>query len=244
MGEGGESLARRLRSLETHLEAQGARSLAGNTISMDFTETTWSTKDECGYMGLRFSDYDTPFPTTLAQTVSGSWAHSAGNGWYATSTSDLQGPAILLPLAQPSNWQLDIGLTYADTAASLQGFINYGYITQSAHMGAYVSTRDVSTSTVELQTFLSTNDGDDTYTIQYAGAVLSGSGARTYKFRCLYGTVGVWDDYDDDWHNYSDRHSIGHAYTPACAYVQFRKQTSVDFWTAMYLTSLKLAYLV
>lgn len=214
----------------------------GETVlDLGFTGTDYDTKAECQAVGLRFSDSDVPFPDTLRFPTSGTWAHSAGNGWAASSSILNEGPAILLPLCRPGNWELEIVLDFGPTAAQT-GFLLLGYISNSNHVGAYGRAVDAG-GTVQMQARLYTNNNDDTYFSQWAGAALVGTGMYTYKFRCKNGCVSFWDAQDSAWHDYEGRQNAGHAYTAAAAFVQITKYTGT-LWTDTSIQSLKLAYLL
>jgi len=103
--------------------------------------------------------------------------------------------------------------------------------------------RDASAAGQALRATLETNNGDDTYTARYSATSSLGAGSWTYKFRCLGGAVSVWDDYDDGWHDYAGRQSVGHGFTPAYGFVQFIKAAGVAF-PAVYLTAFNLSYLL
>ena len=101
-----------------------------DSITLDFTSTDYDTKAECtAAVGMKFSDSDTPFPTKFWSTTSGSWSHSASNGWSPSSTITNQGPGILFPLNRDSNFEIDVVITYdpslaTDQAAYEMGFMN------------------------------------------------------------------------------------------------------------------------
>ncbi len=209
-------------------------------LDLDFTGTDWDTKAKCNAIGLRFSDYDMPFPTTLRWAVSGTWTHSAGNGWQPSSSTDNEGPALLLPLIRGGNWEAELIIGYTATAA--QGRIEIGYVSVSNHIGAHGGLRDSFTNDIGVKALLSTNDGDDTFTVQYSGTKLTGSGDRTLKFRCLNGCIGVWDPYDSSWHYYTGRQSAGASFSADYLMIQAVKIAGQTFWT-IYVKHLKLSYL-
>ena len=217
-------------------------------LEMDFTGTDYDTLAECNYRGLRFSDSDTPWPTTLRYTSGGTWAHSAGNGWRPTAADDEVGPALLIPLLRPANWILEVKWKYAPAAVTEQGILVFGYITNSNQPGAYARIEDINAAVTELSAHLDTNDGDDTYTERYNGVALAGAATRTYRFRCMHGCVSVWDDQDDAWHDYVGRYGIipqaaSIPYTAAWAFLQTVPPADqiANFWTA-YLSALKLSF--
>ena len=217
-------------------------------LEMDFTGTDYDTFEKCQYRGLRFSGEDTPWPFTLVYPVSGSWLYSAGNGWQAVPNNEEMGPALLIPLLRPANWILEIKWKYAAAAITEQGILAFGYIANSNQPGAYARIEDLDAAATEMDAHLDTNNGNDTYTEQYNGASLAGSATRTYRFRCMHGTVGVWDDQDDAWHDYLGRYGVipemaSIPYTAAWAFLQSVPpyDQAPNFWTA-YLSSLKLGF--
>lgn len=212
-------------------------------LVLDFTGTAFDTKAKCQTLGLRFSDDDEPFPETLLHSVSGSFSHSATAGWRPTAPVNDEGPALLLPLARPGNWELEIVLNYNPAGASDQGRVYVGYLASTNHVGAAAMFVDAWNAAYDMRASLTTNNGDDTLTTQYTGTILSGTGLRTLRFRCENGAVGVWDPQGSSWHYYEGRQSAGIAYTAACAFVQFYKYDNTNpFWN-VYLDSLKLTYL-
>jgi len=224
--------------------AANAWRLGGVVLDLDFTGTAYNTKAKCQAVGLRFSDADTPFPSPLRYTVSGSWSHSAGNGWQPAAPTDDQGPAILVPLSRGGNWEVEVGFYYSPATAALRGRLLVGYTCGSSHLGAFGQVNDASAGAKELKWLLLTNDGDDTYSTPHIGTVLPNpSGSYKIKFRSLRGCVSVYDDQDDAWHDYVARQSAGIAYTPAGAFLQALKAGTSTFWT-VYLESLKLTYLL
>jgi hypothetical protein len=211
-------------------------------IELDFTSTDYDTKSECNARGLRFSDTDTPFPSSLAGGItSGTWAHSTGNGWQPSSTNDNEGPAIMIPLNRGGNWQINLCVDLSDATAGRYHTVQLGYVTASGHVGAVAQINDQSAN-VRYQAKLQTNDGDDTFTVRYTGTALDGAAAREIRFRCLTGCVSVWDDQDDAWHDYEGLQSTGIAYTPTHAYIQVIKLATQSL-SEMYISSVKLLYL-
>lgn len=212
-------------------------------LNLDFTGTDYDTVAECNVVGLRFSDTDTPFPDTFRFSVSGTWTHSTGNGWQPASSTADEGPALIIPLCRAANWELELVINYAPTNVLHMMTLDFGYISNSNHVGACATIADAWATSSQIRASLNTNDGDDTYTAQYTGATLASTGERTYKFRCKNGCVSVWDEQDDAWHNYTGRQNAGLAYTAAWAFIQVRKYSSQDLCT-IYLKSLILTYLL
>lgn len=216
--------------------------IGSQVLNLDFSGTAYDTKSECNAVGLRFSDSDTPFPTALADAVAGTWTHVAGKGWRPDSSADDQGPGILIPLARPGQWELE--LTVNRTAGSVAEMLRcyVGYVTPSGHVGAYGVFVDGSSSRV-YQARLHTNDGDDTFTQQYTGAVENPAPTTAYAgFAISSGCPGVWDEQDDAWHYYATRQNAGHSYTPAYAFVQVGKASGT--LEVVYLSALTLTYLL
>jgi hypothetical protein len=218
----------------------GGWNLGATPLDLDFTGTSYDAKAECQALGIRFSDADAPFPAELYGVEAGSWAHAAGSGWQPTSVVDNTGPALVVPLLRPGNWQLAAGLTYPAGGTNFRMVL--GYLTGSNHCGAAAVILDDAAAD-SLRATLQTNDGDDTFTGRYSALSTLGAGTWTYKFRCYTGTVSVWDHYDDTWRNYTGRQALGRAYTPAYAFIQFLKTPGATFPTC-YLSSLALTYLV
>lgn len=220
--------------------------IAEIVLDLDFTGTDFDTKTECQAVGLRFSDSDTPFPGTLRVTIGDGWSHSAGNGWLPTSTVQNQGPGILIPLVRPGNWELEAVINYPAQAVNRTGGLGSGYIANSNHVGGFVWLVDGSAAAQRVTIQLHTNDGDDTFTNQYIGAVLVGAGARTFRTRLKNGAISAWDPQDSAWHDYTGRQSAGIAYTAAWAFVQFYNYNNpaANPTPVMYLRSLKLTYLL
>ena len=222
--------------------------LLGETVlDLDFTGTDYDTKAKCQAVGLRFSDSDTPFPSTLVKTIADGWTHSAGNGWQGSSTAQNQGPGIIIPLMRPGNWELEWVVYYPSNAANRAGGFYSGYITASNHVGAYLVVLDESGSQQRIRGLGATNDGDDTYTTRInSGAVVSGVSTTTWRLRIQNGCLYCYDDGDDAWHSYTGRQSAGIAYTPAYAFMQFfnHANPASNPTATMYLQSLKLTYLL
>lgn len=218
--------------------------LGGLVLNLDFTGTLYNTVAKCNAVGLRFSGSDTPFSNPLGtSSTGGTWAHTAGQGWVATAASE-QYAAITLPLMRPGNWQFDVTLNYqaANVAHMLDMF--FGYVTQSGHVGGIAEAVDGSAVATQLQCYLYTNDGDDTYTIRYSAvAPLAGTGLRTYKMRCLTTCPGVWDELDDTWHNYTGHQCATGSYSPAYGYFVIGP-LGANVLAAHYVTNLSLTYIL
>jgi len=207
-------------------------------LDMDFTGTDYDAKAKCQSVGLRFSDDDVPFLQFV--TWNGDWQHYAGRGWHIGLTASTTA-AILIPLMRSAEWQLEFTLDYRFTTdAAKWGDVYVGYISLNGHVGARTRIYDGTGGAVQLRCFLSTNDGDDTFTYRYTGPALIGSAKRNYKFAAQGGCVGVWDDYDDAWHWYQSVQATGSSYAPVYAFVQFSNRAS-NVWT-IYLSALKLLY--
>lgn len=223
-------------------------------VPLDFTTIEYDTKAECIQPhgpGLRFSDNDTPFPSWLRRLIAGTWTHVAATGWQpATGVGENDGPGLLIPLLQPGQWELEVVLDYsAPAGVDDEGYCSFGYITNSNHVGACATIYDNAAGATQLIASLETNNGDDTFTTRYTGAILAGpfAGPVTYRFRCMNGCVSVWDDQDDAWHDYEDRPAlVGQVaaipYTAAWAFIQFA-DTGNQFWT-IYVQSLSVNYIV
>lgn len=212
-------------------------------LSLDFTGALYDSKSECNAVGLRFSDSDTPFPSTLRFTVGGTWSHTASTGWLAAPGND-QMTAIVFPLMRSSNWALTFTLNYDPTAASHRLRALAGYITSSNTVGAHAHIIDNSASS-QLTCYLVTNDdaGNSNFTNRYTGSALSGTGTRLYGFKSQNGALSVYDEQDDAWHDYEGHQSTSASFTAAYAFIGFYKYTSYTF-ARTYLRSLTVQYLV
>jgi len=216
--------------------------IGGEVLNLDFTGSDYDTKAECQAVGMRFSDSDSPFPTTLKWVASGSWGHVGGGGWVPTAPVNGQGPAMLIPVSRGANWELEL-VYYISGVGITMYELAVGYIAASNHVGASALSVDNNGAVFEYQAFLETNDGDDTYTTRHTGNTISAGGQYTINIRCINGAVGVWDDQDNSWHDYEGRQSTGVAYTPAYAFVQFYKNAAAAF-SAIQVRNLKLTYLL
>jgi hypothetical protein len=199
---------------------------------------------------LRFSDLDTPFPASLivAYPVSGTWVHVAGRGWHGVPAVEGEGPALLIPLLRPANWEIEVDLDYGTPGGITdEGIFVFGYCTSSNHVGAYGQIEDLNVAATSLTERLYTNDGaPGGYTQRYAGAALAGAAVRTYSFRCMNGCVGVWDDVDNLWHDYEGKQCAEDegAWTAVYAFLQFPYFPYANagvFWT-IYLRRLQIIY--
>lgn len=215
----------------------------GETVyNLDLTGTDYDTDAELQAIGIKLSDADSPFPSSLYYTIGGSWSHSAGNGWQPASAVGSQGPGLLIPLMRPGNWKIDLAFNLRDDANANGYILSLGYIAGGNHVGACSVSVDGSATSVNYRAYMYTNDGDDTFTAQYTGAVLSGAASRTISFAHFNGCVGVWDDQDDAWHWYAGRQNAGHAYTPHCVFIQIIKNGLMTLST-MYLSQITVTYL-
>ena len=52
--------------------------LDGEVMALDLAGAEYDTKPELQALGVRFSDADSPFASTLYGAVVGSWTHAAG----------------------------------------------------------------------------------------------------------------------------------------------------------------------
>lgn len=205
--------------------------LGAKPLDLDFSGTDFDTKAECQTLGLRFSDSDEPFPWTLYDGVTGTWSHSAGNGWRPSALEFEHGPAILIPLMRPGNWEIEVQYDWA--SINTQGAFYLGYITVSNHIGAMAAVVQPQGSTIFTH-YLYTNDGDDTFTQRASGVenYIASIGKRTITFRTSHGCVGYRGISDDPWAFYEDRQATGTNYTPAYAFLQvIDNHASNPFWT-------------
>lgn len=237
--EGVPGLLYLIRSLRKKQDEPGPK----DGFSLDFTGTLFDTVDKCHRVGLRFSDVDSPFPTVVTWNApTGSWSHAAGRGWQPFSSTSAAGPAIVFPLAQGHEWELTMVVDYRDVALTTLSHVELAYMSNSGNTGAIAAMPSFNAAQKQVACNLYTNDGDDTYTTRYAGAVQSGADNYTLKFRNKNGTVGVWDPEDDDWHHFEGRGAAGQAYNAALGAIQVRQKSSTAL-DEIYIQSLKVRYL-
>ncbi len=224
----------------SYLSPEEVRKCVYLELDLDFTGTDYDTKAECNAIGIIFSDADTPYPTTTYVQHAGTWAHVAGNGWKPNTTDGTKGPSLLLPIARSEDWELEIIFNFSSASVNDTGQLILFAMTPSNHVAFFALTDDGSAGADQLVTSLFTNDGDDTYSSNYIGSALAGTGQRTVKLRNLNGTYGVWDDQDDSWHDFEGRQSAGISYSPTFIGLQARKgaNTMVTFE----IENLKLTY--
>lgn len=215
--------------------------IAETALYLDFRGTDYDTKVKCQAAGVRFSDDDVPFPDTLlAAYTTGTWTHSTGNGWEVATTTDEQGPGLVIPIVRPGNW-------YAELRFDIGGLITtnsrveIGGLTATNHVVGYGESRNHGTLSHQAYAYLFSNDGDDTFTERFVGSPLNNPGYVLLRFRCQNGCIGVFDDDDNVWEWYEGRNAVGVAYTPAYAFVQVRKITGVAMATIR-LEWLKIVY--
>lgn len=195
-------------------------------VDIDFTGTDFDTKAKCDDIDIRFSDADTPYPTTTYVQHAGTWAHVTGNGWKPNTTDGTKGPSLIIPLARPENWELEVVFDYSSALDADTGRLILFALTSSNHVAFFGMSEDNNVGGDSLQCSLFSNNGTDVFTSRYAGGVLAGTGQRTIKIRNLNGTYGVWDDDDDAWHDYEGHQSAGVSYAPAFLGIQATKGTN------------------
>ncbi|KKL64275.1 hypothetical protein LCGC14_2166670 [marine sediment metagenome] len=210
-------------------------------LDLDFTGTDFDTKAECNAEGILFSDADTPYPTKTYVEHAGTWAHVASNGWKPVTADADKGPSLIIPLARPENWELEIVFDYSVAAIEDTGQLILFAMTASNHIAFFGMSEDNNAGASTLQCSMFTNDGDNTYTSRYAGGVLAGTGQRTIKIRNLNGTYAVWDDDDDAWHDYEGRQSTNASYASSFVGLQARK--GANTMATFEIETFKLTYL-
>lgn len=216
--------------------------IGDKALDLDFTGVDYDTKVKCQEVGLKFSDDDTPFPTTLIDATSGTWAHSAGNGWQPASSVDDEGPALIIPIVRPGNWYLWIEYIQAAASGPDKSRVEVGAIAATNHVVGYAEARDDNSSWRAYNAHLFSNDGDDTFTERFSGSNM-GNPAYTLDiaFRCQNGCISVWDNDDNVWEVYEGRNAVGVSFTPAYAFLQIRKIVGATLNTT-YVERLLLRY--
>ena len=152
---------------------------------------------------------------------------------------------MLIPLVRPGNWQIECTLDYTPDNVNQEGILALGYISNSNHMGACGSLADESAIASEVEAWIETNDGEDTLTNRYTGAV-QGVGDIVLGFRSVNGVIEVYDDDDNAWHSYEGHPTTTVSYTAGWAFLQFYNLGgfgSSDPWTGVHIKSLTLTYL-
>jgi len=223
--------------------------LAETALDLDFTGV-YDTKAECEALGLKFGDSNSyPFPDQLVPgyATNKAWSHSAGTGWTATLVGgEASGGFIIVPIMRPGNWEIEIVVDYTpdNDNANQIGFIHLGYISNSNHMGAEAALLDVSTLTSTVNTYLYTNDGDDTITSRYSGAAQS-AGDITLALRSVNGVLQIYDDQDNAWHDYEGHQTTTVSYTAGWTFFGISNvSTAPAPWTGVHIKSFKLTYLL
>lgn len=211
-------------------------------LDVNFTGTDYDTKAKCQAIGIRFSDDDTPFPDTLlAAYATGTWAHVASTGWLAASTTDEQGPALVIPIMRPGNWYALLYFTTVGSPVLDMSRVEVGGITATNQVVGYGEARDPSTISRQYYARLFSNDGDDTFTERFLGSVENNLSLERIGFRCQNGCIGVFDEDDNTWDYWEGRNAVGVAYTPSNAFIQVRKITGSTL-NVIHLTRLVIAY--
>lgn len=194
----------------------------------DFTGTMLDTKAECQAMGLRFSDDDTPFPDNIYSDIDGTWTHVESVGWKAVAGDDSKGPAILIPLIRPRDWEINITFDFAVAAVGDQVRFIVGTMMSNNDFGAVGFVQDNAAGATELTWLFYTNDGDDSITIRHTGSAFAGVGEREVRLRAANGCLSFYDDQDDGWNDYTGRQAAGSDYTPVYLFVLVQKLGAAD----------------
>lgn len=211
-------------------------------LNLNLTGTLYDTEAKLSAVGVQLSSV-VPFADILRFTVSGTWAHSAGNGWRPASAINNQGPGILIP-CRGSNFELEVVFDFTPSAIGEMFSMVLGYLTTSNHFGIFSRVSDVFGASSSLRWDTHSNDGDDTTTLRYNGVILAGVGQRTIRIRSKNATFGVWDDQDNAWHDYEGHQSAGIAYTAGYVFIQPYKITGATFTQFITLENIKLTYLL
>jgi len=212
--------------------------------SFDFTGTDYDTKAKCNAAKIWFNDdVDCLFPTSLGiyTAFGGTWAYTADTGWLSSGQGDDQIAGFIIKLER-GDWQADLYLDFEPAADGDEVAIILGGLTPSNHLGAFARMLDINAAASELVCILDTNDGDDSYTNQYVGAALAGTGNRIYKFKSINSVLSVYDDLDDSWHEYEGHQVAGLSYSYSHVFVGVYKYTEINL-APVYLQKLDITYL-
>jgi hypothetical protein len=195
-------------------------------------------------LGLRFSDYNTPFPTKFrAYDVAGTWTHFDGRGWQPKTTDDGDGPVILIPLvAGAGDFEFTAELDFRYAAVAEKSYTQMGYVDSSNQVGAYGEHRDTDAANVDHQPFLYTHDGDGTYTNRYTGTVHVGATIKKIGIRVISSAISIYDHADQDWNDFQGQPAAAKSgYSPTAVYLQFLKVAGSTL-NQVYVRSLRLKY--
>jgi len=216
--------------------------------SFDFTGTQYNTKAKCNAAGIYFHDDGGYYPTSFGiagfTVQSGTWTHSAGNGWIASSIGESQNADFIIRLTK-QNFQVDLEFDYEESgAANERGYMRICCITDSNHIGfggqAYDENDDAGAP--QLVWNLWTNDGDDTLTNKYTGAALAGTGVRYLKVKSVNGVISIYDDQNDSWNDYEGHQDVGRSYT--YNYVGFfNYKTAAKALAPIYIRKIDITYI-
>ena len=171
-------------------------------LAFDFTGTEYDTRAKCQALGLRFSDDDTPFPTQLRAALSGSWSHSAGNGWRPATTVDAEGPGILIPLARGNNFEFTVTVKTYTRSPGDNTYLYLGAVGPGLHVPFF--TINLSYSSQYYCCYGQYNNGDDTFTVFYSGSS-DGVGTHQMGIRIINGVIGVLDGGTGTWQYYTEQ---------------------------------------
>lgn len=192
------------------------------TMFFDFTGIDYNTKVKCQAKGFLFSDEDTPFPDAMYGDVSGTWTYDTGVGWKAAGTVNSEGPAIVLPLIRPYNWELAVTFDYSPGEVAENVRLILGSMAPDNEYIALAFAQDNAVGASELVWLLYTNDGAGSVDVQFTGDALAGTGERVIKLRSLNGCVSVYDNEDNVWEDYTGRQA-GTGFNPSHVFIQVQK---------------------
>lgn len=204
-----------------------------------------NTKSKCQEKGLLFSDTSSLFIPSwtldaATRTFNGTWANVAGEGWLPTIAGVNYNSAGFMIIIKQSDFIVTLEIKYAPTNVNERIVINANVLTETNHASAVSSIYDTSIAASQLICGLYSNDGDDTLTARYTGAVLAGAGVRTYKLKHQNGCISLWDEQDDAWHDY-EGHSASKSY--AVKYLLVSVRVLDANIPPLYYRSLRIQYL-
>ncbi len=214
--------------------------LGETVLDLDFTGTDYDTAAECEAIGLKLSNTVPTFPYQLQGIVSGSWSHSAGNGWRPSTSVNDQGPAMLIPLMRSSDWQLLVQLRTYSRTSSDSTYIWLGAVGPGLHLPFTVF--NYSYSSQPYRARLYTNNGDDTFTVRYDGSIKY-SNPSLLGLRFYNGVPGVYDDLANAWYDYNGPFGGYLGYPVSHLFLQAILRTGSNYHTLDVMT-LSLKYLI
>lgn len=216
--------------------------LGGSPLEFDFTSSDYNTYGKCATDTLRLSGGAYTLPDDLYVTVTGGWTHTTSTGWGPQLGTLNEGPAMLVPLMRPGNWDITVAFNYAAQSGARLGELVIGYLTgEGGRVGAFVRAHDNSGADQQLQYSLFMNNGDDTYGAVVANSSGVTSGDFIVSLECKNGYLRFYDDVNDSWTDFTARNGIV-PYTPAYLFLQVKDtHGGLNAWSIK-ITSLSVTY--